>query len=234
MAQPETDRRPLRLRAMPPGRLRRKRQNPHHAGRHNNRTGPAAYRMMGGALLRAAAPLHAEPTLRIPTVVPRVVGRLGAFADLDSHLVGPRRDERPRPSPRYLYLFPAYDVGDPVGPNGGAHRAHRVDELWDAGRDSMRFPVRPSCVRASVARTTAQPTRAPSSRCRARAGVRALRDDALRTWNRRASTSKLRACAHDGRRPPRGFGSSLGNENVVGHSYGSRRFARPGKTVCSL
>ena len=32
--------RPLRLRAMPPGRLRRKRQNPHHAGRHNNRAGP--------------------------------------------------------------------------------------------------------------------------------------------------------------------------------------------------
>ena len=40
MAQPEADRRPLRLRAMPPGRLRRKRQNPHHAGRHNNRAGP--------------------------------------------------------------------------------------------------------------------------------------------------------------------------------------------------
>ena len=29
MAQPEADRRPLRLRAMPPGRLRRKRQNPY-------------------------------------------------------------------------------------------------------------------------------------------------------------------------------------------------------------
>ena len=39
MAQPEADRRPLRLRAMPPGRLRRKRRNPHHAGRHNDRAG---------------------------------------------------------------------------------------------------------------------------------------------------------------------------------------------------
>ena len=40
MAQPEADRWPLRLRAMPPGRLRRKRRNPHPAGRHNNRVGP--------------------------------------------------------------------------------------------------------------------------------------------------------------------------------------------------
>ena len=37
---PKADRWPLRLRAMPPGRLRRKRQNPHYAGRHNNRAGP--------------------------------------------------------------------------------------------------------------------------------------------------------------------------------------------------
>ena len=39
MAQPEADRRPLRLRAMPPGRLRRKRQNPYPTGRHNDRAG---------------------------------------------------------------------------------------------------------------------------------------------------------------------------------------------------
>ena len=52
MAQPEADRRPLRLRAMPPGRLRRKRQNPHHAGRHNNRAGPCGrVRRLRGAVV---------------------------------------------------------------------------------------------------------------------------------------------------------------------------------------
>ena len=52
MAQPETDRRPLRLRAMPPGRLRRKRQNPHPAGRHNNRAGPCGrVRRLRGAVV---------------------------------------------------------------------------------------------------------------------------------------------------------------------------------------
>ena len=52
MAQPETDRRPLRLRAMPPGRLRRKRRNPHHAGRHNNRAGPCGrVRRLRGAVV---------------------------------------------------------------------------------------------------------------------------------------------------------------------------------------
>ena len=40
MAQPQADRRLLRLRAMPPGRLRRKWQNPHHADRHNDGAGP--------------------------------------------------------------------------------------------------------------------------------------------------------------------------------------------------
>ena len=39
MAQPEADRWPLRLRAMPPGRLWRKRQNPYPTGRHNDRAG---------------------------------------------------------------------------------------------------------------------------------------------------------------------------------------------------
>ena len=49
---PKTDRRPLRLRAMPPGRLRRKRRNPHHAGRHNNRAGPCGrVRRLRGAVV---------------------------------------------------------------------------------------------------------------------------------------------------------------------------------------
>ena len=52
MAQPEADRRPLRLRAMPPGRLRRKRRNPHHAGCHNNRAGPCGrVRRLRGAVV---------------------------------------------------------------------------------------------------------------------------------------------------------------------------------------
>ena len=52
MAQPGTDRRPLRLRAVPPGRLRRKRRNPHPAGRHNNRAGPCGrLRRLRGAVV---------------------------------------------------------------------------------------------------------------------------------------------------------------------------------------
>ena len=52
MAQPEADRWPLRLRAMPPRRLRRKRQNPHHAGCHNNRVGPCGrVRQLRGAVV---------------------------------------------------------------------------------------------------------------------------------------------------------------------------------------
>ena len=52
MAQPEADRRPLRLRAMPPGRLWRKRRNPHHAGCHNNRAGPCGrLRRLRGAVV---------------------------------------------------------------------------------------------------------------------------------------------------------------------------------------
>ena len=52
MAQPETDRLPLRLRAMPPGRLRRKRRHPHHAGCHDNRAGPyGRVRRLRGAVV---------------------------------------------------------------------------------------------------------------------------------------------------------------------------------------
>ena len=43
---------PLRLRAMPPGRLRRKRRNPHPAGRHNNRVSPCGrVRRLRGAVV---------------------------------------------------------------------------------------------------------------------------------------------------------------------------------------
>ena len=52
MAQPEADRWPLRLRAMPPGRLRRKRRNLHPAGRHNNRVSPCGrVRRLRGAVV---------------------------------------------------------------------------------------------------------------------------------------------------------------------------------------
>ena len=52
MTQPEADRRPQRLRAMPPGRLWRKRQNPHPAGGHNNRSGPCGrVRRLRGAVV---------------------------------------------------------------------------------------------------------------------------------------------------------------------------------------
>ena len=61
MAQPEADRRPLRLRAMPPGRLRRKRQNPYPTGRHNDRVAaadvcapiPQARELLGSWISRA-------------------------------------------------------------------------------------------------------------------------------------------------------------------------------------
>ena len=43
---------PYVLRAMPPGRLRRKRRNPHHAGRHNNRAGSCGrVRRLRGAVV---------------------------------------------------------------------------------------------------------------------------------------------------------------------------------------
>ena len=52
MAQPEADRWPLRLRAMPSGRLWRKRRNPHHAGCHNNRAGTCGrLRRLRGAVV---------------------------------------------------------------------------------------------------------------------------------------------------------------------------------------
>ena len=58
MAQPEADRRPLRLRAMPPGRLWRKRRNPHHAGCHNNRAGRGRSAAAARSCFRAWAESH--------------------------------------------------------------------------------------------------------------------------------------------------------------------------------
>ena len=64
MAQPEADRRPLRLRAMPPGRLRWKRRNPHHAGRHNNRAGPCGrVRRLRGAVVGGTGGQRSSMTL---------------------------------------------------------------------------------------------------------------------------------------------------------------------------
>ena len=56
MAQPEADRRPLRLRAMPPGRLRWKRQDPRHAGCRNDRVDPCGrVRRLRGAVVGETA-----------------------------------------------------------------------------------------------------------------------------------------------------------------------------------